>query len=244
MDKLAILQLLPTADWLALAWFFAMWLGYAMFARRRAKQLPSLVTASDKVRYEWMHQATYRDVRVFDAVVIQNLTSSPSFFASTTILIIGGLLAVLGTTEQTVAAMQDLPFAARTSAKVFDLKVFVLIGIFVYAFFRFTWSLRQYNIAALIVASASMPEHYEEPHGVEEPGHTKEKARHEFARRASGVISLAADTFNDGMRAYYLAFATVAWFFSPLAFAVSSTLVAIVLYHREFRSQVLTLLRG
>ena len=32
-------------------------------------------------------------------------------------------------------------------------------------------------------------------------------------------MGLAAETFNDGLRAYYLSFAAVAWFFSAWAFA-------------------------
>jgi uncharacterized membrane protein len=89
-----------------------------------------------------MLQATYREVRVVDGVVIQNLSTSPSFFASTTILIIGGLLAVLGTADKATELVKELPFAARTSALVFDLKLLLLLAIFVYAFFRFTWSMR------------------------------------------------------------------------------------------------------
>jgi uncharacterized membrane protein len=55
---------------------------------------------------------------------------------------------------------------------------------------------------------------------------------------------MAAESFNDGVRAYYFAFAVIAWFVSPVAFAVGVALVVAVLYLREFRSQVLTVLRG
>ena len=44
--------------------------------------------------------------------------------------------------------MAELPFTARTSALVLDLKRVLLTGVFVYAFFRFTWSLRQYSLGA------------------------------------------------------------------------------------------------
>jgi uncharacterized membrane protein len=229
-----VLPLLPLADWAALIWYFAVWIGYAIFAKRRSAKQPSLLEAGQHIRTRWMIEATYRDQRVFDAVVIQNLTSSPSFFASTTILIIGGLLAVLGTTEQTTAVVSELPFAARTTALVFDLKVLLLASTFVYAFFRFTWSLRQYNFGVQVVASAPAPERFAEQ---------GDEARAQFARRGAGIVGLAAEAFNDGMRAYYMAFSGVAWFFSPIAFAISSTVVVVVLYQREFRSQALALLR-
>jgi uncharacterized membrane protein len=61
---------------------------------------------------------------------------------------------VLGTTEKASELVREIPFAARTSMLVFDLKIVLLLGIFVYAFFRFTWSLRQYSWGAMLVASA------------------------------------------------------------------------------------------
>jgi uncharacterized membrane protein len=57
------------------------------------------------------------------------------------------------------------------------------------------------------------------------------------------MLGLAAETFNDGLRAYYFSFAALGWFFSPLAFALATTLVVGILYSREFRSDVLHVLR-
>jgi uncharacterized membrane protein len=180
-----------------------------------------------------MMQTTSRENRVVDAVVVQNLSTSPSFFASTTILIIGGLLAVLGT-QGAVDLVKEFPFATVTSAFVFDLKLMLLLVIFVYAFFRFTWSMRQYTFGALLIAS--MPEAK-----VFESGDAK---REEYAERAGRIVGMAAETFNDGLRAYYLAFAALMWFSSPLAFALATAGIVFLLYQREFRSDVLEVLRG
>lgn len=229
-----LVAVLPWWEWVALAWFFVAWVGYARFARRRAPVQPSLLGAGNHVRRLWMLQVTKREVRVLDAVVVQNLSTSPSFFASTTILIIGGLLALVGSGDHTSSLMAELPFAARTSALVLDLKLVLLTGIFIYAFFRFTWSLRQYSLGALLVASA--PGHDEFPQ-------LGEVARARFADRAGSMMGLAAESFNDGMRAYYFAFAAAAWLFSPLAFALGSAGVVWILYQREFHSEVLALMR-
>jgi len=164
---------------------------------------------------------------------VQSFTSSASFFASTTILIIGGLLALLGTTDKAVELARELPFMARTSMLLFDLKVIVMTGIFVYAFFRYTWSMRQYTFAALLIASAKDYKAFEED----------EAAREDFADRAGRMAALAAETFNDGLRAYYLSFAALLWFFSPWAFALGTAGVLYVLYQREFHSEVLEILR-
>ncbi|MFZ2988089.1 DUF599 family protein, partial [Ideonella sp.] len=95
-QSLDAIGLLPLLDWLALVFFFASWVGYAVFARRRALRRPSILGSTNRERRRWMLRTTFRENRVVDGVVVQNLSSSPSFFASTTILIIGGLLAVLG----------------------------------------------------------------------------------------------------------------------------------------------------
>ncbi|HJV69695.1 DUF599 domain-containing protein [Ideonella sp.] len=225
------LGLLPAIDWLAIIVLFGAWAGYARFARKRADTRPSILAATNRVRMAWMRRTTTRENRVVDGIVVQNLSTSPSFFASTTILIIGGLLAVLGTTDKATEFVREIPFAARTSALVFDLKLAVLTAIFVYAFFRFTWSMRQYSFGALLVGAA--PER-------DEPW--TDADRDAFALRAGRVMGLAAETFNDGLRAYYMAFAAIAWFFSAWACLAATAFVVFVLYRREFHSEVLALL--
>ncbi|MFY7863446.1 DUF599 domain-containing protein [Roseateles sp.] len=233
-NLLDLLEFLPWPDWLGLASFFAAWIGYAMFAKRHSQAEGSLLAATNRERWRWMYQATFREVRVVDGMVVQNLSTSPSFFASTTILIIGGLLALLGAGEKASEMVRELPFTARTSELVFEFKLGLLTAIFIYAFFRFTWSMRQYTFGALLVGSA--PEYTQFERG--------EASRELFADRAGRVMGLAAETFNDGLRAYYLSFAAVAWFFSPWALLGGTAGVIYVLYQREFHSEVLTVLRA
>ena len=55
---------------------------------------------------------------------------------------------------------------------------------------------------------------------------------------------MAAETFNDGLRGYYFAFAALGWLFSPLVFALATAGIVYILYQREFRSEVLDALKG
>jgi len=230
---LELFRQLTLVDALALAIFVVAWWGYAMFAKRRAHSGGSLLATTNAVRRRWMLQTTWRDNRVIDGVVVQNLSTSPSFFASTTILIIGGLLALLGATDEAAKLVKEIPFAARTSSLVFDLKLLVLAAVYVYAFFRFTWSMRQYTFGALLIASAPEASVFERG----------EASREEFADRAGRMVGMAAETFNDGLRAYYMAFAVILWFFSALAFVIGTAGLIYLLYQREFRSEVLEILR-
>ena len=225
----ALATVLPWIDWAALALFFAAWAGYAHFAKVRSTTQPSILASTNRIRRQWMLQSTYREVRVFDGVVIQALSTSPSFFASTTILIIGGLLAVLGTSDRASELVRDIPFAARTTTLVFDLKLLLMLAVFVYAFFRFTWSMRQYTFGALLIAAAPENSQFE----------ARAVSREAFADKAGRVVGLAAETFNDGLRAYYMAFAAIGWFLSPLVFMPATLGVVFILYRREFRSDVL-----
>ncbi|MFT3717207.1 DUF599 domain-containing protein [Pseudorhodoferax sp.] len=225
------LSFLPWYDWLALVWFFGLWLGYAAYSRD--SQRATLLQTTNRYRRYWMVQATARNPRMLDGIITQGLASSPSFFASTTILIIGGLLALLGATDKVADVMGEIPFAVRTSAQVFDLKVLLLTGIFIYAFFRFTWSMRQYTFAALVIGSMPDPEDFA----------SGKYDRKHFADRAGKMLGMAAETFNDGLRAYYMSFAATAWVFSTMAFALAAAAVIFILFRREFHSEVLHVLR-
>jgi uncharacterized membrane protein len=228
-----ILSILSLFDWLALALFAVAWAGYAGYARRANASASSLLQVTNRYRFEWLKQATARDPRMIDAVITQTLSTTPSFFCSTTILVIGGLLAVLGTSDKAAELVRDIPFVARTSALIFDVKLMTLVVIFVYAFFRFSWSMRQYTFVALVIGGMPAPEAFLN----DEPG------REAYAARAARLVALAVESFNDGLRAYYFAFAVVGWFVSPLVFCVATAAVIGILYRREFKSDVLAVLQ-
>ncbi len=220
-------------DWFAVIAFFVSWISYAWFAKNYSESKPSLIQATNRYRRYWLMEATRRDPRVLDGIITQNLSGTPAFFSSTTIIVIGGLFALLGSTDKAAELVREVPFAVRTSVLVFDLKVLMLIGIFVYAFFRFSWSMRQYTFVALVIGSMPHPKDFDEG----------KYDREHFADRASRMVGLAAETFNDGLRAYYFSFAALAWFFSPVVFALATAVVVLILYRREFRSDVLHVLQ-
>ena len=234
MAAMRILTLLPWIDWLALAVFVGLWVGYTLYSHRAsARHGSTLLATTNRYRHAWMLQTVARDPRMLDGIIAQSLSASPSFFASTTIIVIGGLAALLGTSERAVELVHELPFAVKTSTMVFDFKIMLLIGIFVYAFFRFTWCLRLYSFGLLAIGSMPPPAEFAE--GLHD--------REAYALRSAKLMGMAAETFNLGLRAYYFAFAVICWFFSPPIFIAATLAVVFVLYSREFRSEVLGVLR-
>jgi len=224
-----VLSLLPWLDWLALGFFMAAWIGYAFFARRLAVRRNSLLAATNQFRLRWIRASLTRDPRVLDGIITQTLSHTPSFFSSTTIIILGGLIALLGTTDKAAEFVKEIPFSQSTPMLVFEFKILILAAIFVYAFFRFSWSMRQYTFVALMIGALPEPSFF-----VEQPNQ-----REDYAQRVAAMTGLAAETFNDGLRAYYFSFATMGWFFSPQFFVFTTLLIVAILYKREFHSDVL-----
>ncbi|MEK9872416.1 MAG: DUF599 family protein, partial [Betaproteobacteria bacterium] len=92
------LSLLSPVDYVALIIFLASWAGYQYFATSAAKRgIPSLMSVMSKYREDWWRGTIHRDLKIVDANIIMNLSNGATFFASTTILILGALLALLGT---------------------------------------------------------------------------------------------------------------------------------------------------
>lgn len=215
---------IPLSDGLGLLWFLSLWAGYTLYADRFSRRKHSLRQAMHANRVAWMRRMLTRENRIMDVNILSNLLQSVSFFASTTLLILAGLLTILGSTDRVIEVVRALPFAAKITPIQWELRLLVLSVIFVYAFFKFTWALRQFNYCSVIVGAA--------PDGVDDA----------YARRGADISTLASKDFNQGLRAYYFSLATLGWFLNPWVFAVATALVVLVLYVREYRSSALTVL--
>ena len=87
----------------ALAWFMLCWIGYSHYAAWKARSTPCLASVLHLYRQDWMRRLLLRDNRIADASVIGNLERNASFFASSTLIILAGILTVLGSTERAVS---------------------------------------------------------------------------------------------------------------------------------------------
>ncbi|WP_374263771.1 DUF599 domain-containing protein [Zoogloea sp.] len=217
------------ADWVALGWFLACWAGYGWVVEHGPLGgRHGLLAASHHFRLEWGRQMLRREVRVADSSLVGNLIQSVSFYANTTIYVIAGLLALLGTMDKLIDAAADLPFARHVSRDVWEVKLLLLLVIFIVAYFKFTWSLRQFNMLSILIGAAPPP------------GEGSEA----FAQRFAKINSLSGDEFNRGIRAYYFGLAAVSWFVQPWLFFMATTAIVLVLYRRDFRSQTLEAMRS
>jgi uncharacterized membrane protein len=217
---------LTVFDVLAFGYFLVCWIGFGQFARWRAGSSHGLVAALRAFRRRWMERVCQRENHQADATVLGNLVRGALFFASTTVFILGGLFALLGTTQKVIDVVAELPFTGPFSVWVWEAKALLLIYIFIYAFFKFTWSAWQYNALSIILGAAPAP------------GATPSNSD-SYIVSAAAIAALAGESFNHGIRAYYFSMAAVTWFLHPLAVVIAATWVAYVLYRREFASPTL-----
>ncbi len=221
---------LSSLDWIALAVFFACWAGYAWYSERSQAGAGGLIRTSQNYRLEWAYRMLEREIRVTDSTLIGNLVTSVSFYANTTIYIIAGLVAALGASDKLFSVTSELPFGTSGNRELLEIKLMLLLASFVFAYFKFTWSLRQFNLLSILVGAA--------PQGkADEPGIDT------YARRVAGANNLAGDDFNRGIRAYYFSLAASGWLINPMLLAALSLIVLVVLFRRDYRSPALLLLR-
>ena len=216
-------------DMIALTWFLACWLGYGRFATWHARKRPSLVAAVRVYRQRWTERMCDRENHQSDATILGNLLRGALFFASTTMFILGGLVALLGTTPKIIEVVAQLPFTGPFEVWFWEFKALILISIYIYAFFKFTWSAFQYNVLSIVLGASPAP-----------GGDSHERVR--YIETAARIAAMAGESYNNGIRSYYFSIAAMAWFIHPLLLIIATAIVAFAIYRREFYSPMLSAL--
>ena len=164
-------------------------------------------------------------------VLIQNsLHQGVLFFASTSILVIGALLAGLGSADRAVAVLNDLMLSHNTTRLEWELKVVLVLLIFTFAFFKFAWAYRLFNYVIIMIGAAPEADETDE-------------VKAQYADVVARLHTLCARHFTTGLNAYFFALCAIAWFLSAWIFIAATVWVSLVLYRRAFRSEFLSLLR-
>ena len=213
-------------DTLALGFFFVAWIGYMQLADRGTLGQTNMANVMSAYRLRWMRVMTQRELRIVDTTILGNLLNGTAFFASTAILLVGGLFALLGASDKVVDVLNHLPLVPEASRALWEVKIGLLIVIFIYAFFKFAWAYRLFNYCSVLVGAT--PIAFDD---------AEEAEKH--AVKLARINHLAAEHFNNGMRSYFFSLATLGWFLHPAFFLVSIAWVIWVLYRREFRSKSL-----
>jgi uncharacterized membrane protein len=212
-------------DLIAIAVFAACWLGYATVVDRvPAIRARSVITSMDEHRRRWMRATLGRENRIADMSAIGNLMNSTGFLATTSIFILGGLVAMLSASDLGRRVVAALPWSEVPGEAAWELKIALLLLIFINTFFELTWALRQFNYSSILIGGFPPP--------------AEREAGIAQAEAAAAVLNRAARHFNTGLRSYYFGLAALAWVVHPLALIAASLFVVQVLHRREFHSAV------
>ncbi len=212
-------------DIIAVLCFISCWVGYARFARQKAKTTNCIAKCLHQHRIYWMYQLLKRDIRVSDAALLANLERNITFFASTTMIVLAGVLTLFAQVERLEAVIASIPLAASPAHLLIQLKLGLLTFIFVMAFFQFTWSMRQYGFLNVMIGATPV-----EMHGIDEQ-------LMDYAEQMAKIQDQAAHSYNYGLRSYYFSMAALCWFFHPLLLILASVVVVYTLFIREFKSK-------
>jgi uncharacterized membrane protein len=218
-------MMFSNVDLIALAWFVAAWLGYSFVVESTPRGKFGLNGLMHRYRGLWMERMLGRDMRMMDAQVIAALQNGTAFFASTSLLALGGALTLFHSAEDLSTIVAALPFGEPVSHVQWEVKVIGLMIIFVYAFFKFAWSYRLYNYVAIMVGAAPPASEKDTPEA------------QEYARVTAEVITDAGRHFNRGQRAFFFALGYLGWFIGPLPLIATTAGVLVVQWRRQFSSQ-------
>jgi len=215
---------LTALDLGALAFFLVAWLGFAPYLRWRGRRAEVVASAMIDHRRVWMEALLKREVRIADTAIVGHIMSTAAFFASTTVIVIGALLGVLVNMGRG-ATTSSVSWLAISPPTPLEIKVVLIIVVAVYAFQSFTWAIRQANFAAVMMGAAPPP------------SAIGPELLKRLATSMGSIITGVAESYDNGMRSYYFAFAAVAWVVSPVLFFLATTGVVVLLLRRQTKSR-------
>lgn len=210
-------------DALAAVFLLFCWLATGWWVEDRPAQ-KSASTLMMTYRMGWMREMARRDPRILDGNLLGGLQNSASFFASASLLGLGGLLAMLGQVQNLDDVAHALPLSSETTPDGLRLRLAAPLFFIAYAFFKFAWAQRLFGYCSVLIGAT--PEWDE----------TREAEIMIAADRAGVINGLAARSFNRGLRSMYFTLGSLAWLLGPLTLVLATSAVALMINRREFHS--------
>ncbi len=225
MSMATLFSTFSTLDLGAISFFIVCWIVFELgtvfssFGKRGTGYLMA------QKRREWMLVMVDRELRIVDTSIIAGLLQGTAFFASTSILAIGGCLAMLGSLDQMLALYDHLPVNEEQSKALLELKILGLAAIFIYSFFKFGWAFRLFNYCSILIGAVPHPEFADV------------ETRRKKALQAAEMNIIAGRHFTAGLHGLFQALAYLGWFISPKVFFVTTLLVIFVIVRRQYFSK-------
>lgn len=215
------ISLFTLTDAVAIGLLLLCWITISYYIEQPPKSHPSVSRLMNAYRRDWMREMVTRQPRMFDSQVLGLMRQGTAFFASATMLAIGGGLALIGDPKPLVDVAGDLSLIS-TPHVVWEIKLIVILLFLSHAFLKFVWSHRLFGYTAILMAAV--------------PNQPDNPESYPRAAQAAEVSITAARAFNKAMRATYFSLASAAWLFGALPLIAATIATTSMLYRREFAS--------
>lgn len=210
-----------TIDALAVTLTLLAWAGIGWLIEHPPINRPSVTLLMKEYRREWMRQFLTRQPRIFDASMIDSLRQGTAFFASASLIAIGGGIALIGNPAAFIGLAKDLTLPADATG--LQLRVLLVIMFLANAVLKFIWSNRLFGYCAVMMAAV--------------PNDPADPAALHRAEQAGELNITAAKSFNRGLHSIYFALGSLGWLLGPYVLIVTAILTSAMLVRREFASQ-------
>ena len=174
----------------------------------------------ERYRHDWMAEFVTRQPRIFDATMIDNLRQGTAFFASASMIAIGGGIALIGNTAMLAGIARDLTLPADSSD--LQLRVLLVVAFLSNALLKFIWAHRLFGYCAILMAAVP-----------NDPLHPEASHR---AAQAGDINIHGAKSFNRGLRSIYFALGSLGWLMGPWGLVVGCVITSGILIRRDFAS--------
>lgn len=208
-------------DAVAVAAFFAVWWGLGWYIGHPSAARPSVTMLMSAYRLKWMQVMVTRVPRVFDAQIMMSMRQATSFFASTCLLAIGGLLALIGNVDPLRGLAEGI-IHVQSGAAVLQIKLFLALFMLGNGFLKFVWANRVFGYCSVMMGA--VPNDPADPDAVG------------LATKAGKLNIRAAINFNAGLRSMYFALCALAWLGGAWVLLAGVAVTAWVVWSREFAS--------
>ncbi|MEM8728291.1 MAG: DUF599 domain-containing protein [Pseudomonadota bacterium] len=215
------LALFAPIDAVAFGLMIVSWIAISWLIENPPKSKPSVSVLMNRYRYDWMREMVTRQPRMFDSQVLGLMRAGTAFFASGTMIAIGGGMALIGNPDPLVNVAGDLSLV-NAPRIVWEIKLAVVIVFLSHAFLKFVWAHRLFGYCAILMAAV--------------PNDPSDSIAYPRATQAAEISITGSRAFNKAMRATYFSLTSAAWLLGPWPLILATLLTTAMLWRREFAS--------
>jgi uncharacterized membrane protein len=222
MEWTETLSLFAPLDFVAVTLLFVSWVGIGLLTEYPPASRMSTSMLMAEYRRAWMVQFVTREPRIFDAQIVSNLRQGTAFFASASMIAIGGGFALIGNSERLSRIAEDLTQSSAPEL-FWEIKLVVMLLFAANAFLKFVWAHRLFGYCSVLMAAV--------------PNDPADENAYPLAAKAGEINITAARGYNRGLRCVYFGIGASAWFLGAVPLIIAVLVTLFIVGRREFASE-------